>query len=100
MAEKLSIERDYDGMVREVFEEDGAIITKRTFDVEPLKNLMAEERAHSAGRKYGEVHKLGTIPPHVYAQMIKDGRAKNPAAMVKWLEENPVFKSIDKKYAL
>ena len=44
--------------------------------------------------------KIGTIPPHVYAVMLRDGRANDPIALAKWLDENPMFKSIDKRFVL
>lgn len=100
MAEKLSTEVDPDGMVREVFEEDGALITRRTFDVEPMAKMLAEERAANQGTRYGEMKKLGTIPPHVYATMLRTGQAQDPIALAKWLDENPMFKAVDKRLIL
>lgn len=100
MAEKLNHEVLPDGVVRETFEEDGALITRRTFDHEPLAKVLAAEREANQGTRYGDMKKLGTIPPHVYAVMLRDGRANDPIALAKWLDENPMFKSIDKKFVL
>jgi hypothetical protein len=55
----------------------------------------AEERAVTAGQRWGELRKVGTIPMSELAKMMRqDGTIdKNRAAA--WLKQNPAFVTYD-----
>ena len=100
MAEKIDQELLPDGLLETTYIEGDEVITHRQSDVEPALKLAHAERVASSGQKMGELHKIGHIPANVWAQMLLDGRSNDPIAIAKWLECNPAFKSVDKRYML
>lgn len=84
------------GITKSYHLQDDELIVERTQDVAPLLKEASDARANEASRFGDGFVKVGTIPMSVYAQMMTDGRARDPKAMAAWLEQNPAFKHITK----
>lgn len=87
------------GISKEMKVEDGRLIVRSTMDVEPLLEAAAEERAATAGQRWGEMRKIGTVPMHIYQQYmtIRD-RVERQAFIMKWLRDNPAFQTFDRAF--
>lgn len=89
---------DVHGVRKEVMIETDQIVTKLTYDAEPMLEQAAADRAFTAGDRWGEMRKVGVIPLAV----LNDINARIPGAedrkfeILKWLKENPRLVSFDK----
>ena len=85
------------GIHRQVTFEGDQAVTKLTYDAEPFLEQAHAERALTAGDRWGDGRKVGTIPMAVYSEFMK---IKSPEArgiaVVNWLKTNPAFVSFDK----
>jgi hypothetical protein len=85
------------GIHRQVTFEGDQAVTKLTYDAEPFIEQAHAERVLTAGDRWGDGKKVGTIPMAVYSEMMK---IKSPEArglaVVNWLKANPAFVSFDK----
>lgn len=77
--------------------EGDSLITQRTYDAEPILDACAAERAATAGERWGEMRKVGTIPMAEYAKFlaIKDN-AERVKAIRAYLAQNPRFVTFDR----
>lgn len=77
--------------------EGDQIVKIRTFDAEPLLEAAKAERNATAGQRWGEMRKVGTIPMAVYAQFLAIPDQRERTKMIrKWLQENTNFVTFDK----
>ena len=87
------------GVHRQVTFEGDQVVTKLTYDAEPLLEAAKAERIATAGNRWGEGvgTKVGTMPMAVYAEFMKVQSAEERQKFIlKWLRENPAFVTFDK----
>lgn len=84
------------GIRSRVHELDGRTVIQKTYDAEPLLAQAAAERAATAGQRWGEMRKVGTIPMAVYATMLRQDGTCDTARLTAWLKANPALVSFDK----
>lgn len=77
--------------------EQGALITQKTYDAAPLLEQCKAERAATAGQRWGEMRKVGTMPMAEYAKAmaIRDN-AERKKYVRNWLRTNPYFLSFER----
>lgn len=85
------------GISTDIRVEDSRLVVKKTFDAEPLLEAAAAERAATAGQRWGEMRKIGTIPMAIYLQasQIRDNQERQKF-ILNWLRENNKFVTFDK----
>lgn len=73
------------------------LIVQKSFDGKSLADLCTAERNATAGQRWGEMRKVGTLPMVVYAQAsaIKDNRERM-TFIRNWLKQNPHFITFDR----
>ena len=87
------------GVHKQVTFEGDQVVTKLTYDAEPLLEAAKAERIATAGNRWGEGvgTKVGTMPMAVYAEMLKiRGAEERQKFAHKWLLSNPAFITFDK----
>lgn len=85
------------GVHRQVTFEGDQVITKLTYDAEPFLEAAHAERAMTAGERWGDGRKVGTIPMAVYAEVMKiKGAEERQRYVINWLKANPAFVTFDK----
>ena len=98
--ESFTLNEGYDayGVHTAVTFEGDQAVKKLTFDAEPLLKEAAAERAHTAGERWGDGRKVGTIPMPVYNMILQTykGREEREKAILSWLRNNQAFVSFDK----
>lgn len=73
------------------------LITQKTYDAQSLLDQCAAERAYTAGDRWGEMRKVGTIPMAEYAKVLAIKNPQERRAYVKnYLRTNTGFVSFDK----
>lgn len=76
------------------------LIVQREYDAEPFLKAAADERAETAGQRWGEVRKVFTLPPAEYGRFLSETRNKSQEEkrqwMRRWAQENPLLVSFDK----
>lgn len=71
--------------------EDNKIITEKWFDAEPLADDCHESRVASQGARWGEGRVMGSMPPAIFNQMIRDGTAFDERAVMAFFMANPQY---------
>ena len=98
--ESFTLNEGYDayGVHTAVTFEGDQAVKKMTFDAEPLLKEAAAERALTAGERWGDGRKVGTIPMPVYNMILQtyQGREERERAILTWLRNNQQFVSFDK----
>jgi hypothetical protein len=85
------------GVHKQVTFEGDQAVTKLTYDAEPFIEAAKAERAATASDRWGDGHKVGTIPMAVYAEVLKiKGNAERQKYVINWLKANPAFVTFDK----
>lgn len=84
------------GITSRVHELDGRTVIQKTYDAEPLLAQAAAEREVTAGQRWGEMRKVGTIPAAVYSTMLRQDGTYDPVRLAAWLKANPKFVSFEK----
>lgn len=77
--------------------EQDALITQKTYDATPILEQCHAERNATAGERWGEMRKVGTMPMAEYAKAmaIRDNAARRKY-IKNWLLANPYFLSFDR----
>lgn len=85
------------GIHTELIFQGDEVIKNQTYDAQPFLEAARAERAATAGQRWGEMRKVGTIPPLVHAQAltIRDQKERS-AYLLNWLKSNPLMVSFDK----
>ncbi len=73
------------------------VVKKQTFDAAPFLEMAHAQRVATAGDRWGEMRKVGTIPMAIYVQAleIKDQKDRQ-RYILRWLKENPLMVTFDK----
>lgn len=84
--------------VRKLVHFDGdQVVSQYTCDAEPIIEQCKEERIVSAGERWGDGRKIGTIPPTVLGEMMAiKGAEERKKFVLQYLKANPAFVSFDK----
>lgn len=79
-----------------IFEGDH-LVTKTSFNAQPLVEEAAAMRNATAGEKWGDMRRVATIPMAIYAKaiQIKDNRERQKYIKT-YLRENPAFVTFDR----
>ena len=74
-----------------------SLIVQKSFDPTPILEQCAAERAATAGERWGEMRKVGTIDPVAYAKLlsIKDTRERRKFIR-NYFAQNTAFVSFDR----
>ena len=75
---------------------DDALVVQKTYDAEPFLKAAAEERAVTAGERWGDWRKVATIPMVEYGRMLATGQAHDEKAVDRWLRENHKLVTFEK----
>jgi hypothetical protein len=85
----------YGVKTRLIFQGD-EVVKHTSQDVSGILEFAKAKRNHTAGEKWGEMRHVGTIPMHIYAQLLaitnQDERKK---ALKQYLKANPAFVTFD-----
>ncbi len=84
------------GIRSRVHELDGRTVIQKTYDAAPLLAQAAAERQATAGQRWGEMRKVGTIPMAVYATMLRQDGTCDTQRLAQWLKDHPALVSFDK----
>jgi hypothetical protein len=87
------------GVHKQVTFEGDQVVTKLTYDAQPLIEQAKAERIKTAGDRWGEGvgTKVGTMPMAVYAQFMQiKGAQEREKFLLGWLKDNPAFVTFDK----
>lgn len=74
-----------------VHQEDGKTVFQKTFDAEPFLRSAEANRQNSAGQRWGEGRKVGTIPMAVLGQFLRQDGGLDVKRLEAWLRANPKF---------
>ncbi len=97
--ESFTLNEGYDvyGTHKQVTFEGDQVVTKLTYDAKPFIEQAKEERHITAGDRWGDGKKVGTIPMAVYAEYLKiQGAEERKKYILRWLKENPAFVTFEK----
>jgi pyocin large subunit-like protein len=86
------------GIQRQIILEGDQAVTKLTYDAAPMLEAAAAERSATAGERWGDMRKIGTIP---MAELIRiqetyKTEVERKAQILLWLKANPYFVTFDK----
>ena len=86
------------GISKDLRIEDGALITRHTYDAEPMLEAAHQARVASSGHRWGDGHFVGIIP---IAELTRINEAYKSAEerkhqILTWLRENPRLVTFDK----
>ena len=84
--------------VQKVVHFDGdQVVSQFTCDAEPIIEQCKEDRILSAGQRWGDGRKIGTIPMTVMGEMMAiKGVEERKKFLLLYLKANPAFVSFDK----
>lgn len=86
----------YGTQTRVKFEGD-QIVKVQSFDAEPIVEACKAERNETAGERWGEMRKVGSIPMAVYTKLLSIAdQQERKKYLRRWLLENPAFITFDK----
>lgn len=93
--------KDHDdelGITTKVHEVGDKTVIQKTYDAQPIIEACTAERLATAGQKWGEFRKVGTVPMAELATMMRrDGTLDQERAMA-WLRKNQAFVTFDKAF--
>lgn len=87
------------GIQTQVRFEGDQVVKVQTYDAEPLLEQCDAERKATAGQRWGEMRKVGTLPMVVYQKVLTLHGTERQKFLRQWLRDNPKFISFE-KYAL
>ncbi len=98
--ESFTVNEGYDkhGVHKQVTFEGDQVVTKLTYDAEPILEAAKAERAFTAGMGWGEGRKVGTIPLAVWNHINQtyQGREEREKQILSWLRQNQAFVTFEK----
>lgn len=88
----------YTGVQTNYHFQDNELITEKLYDPEPLLREAAEARAHNAGGRWRDTHRVGSIPMAVLSGFMSRGLQGDDLdnAIMQWFRENPLMAHDDK----
>lgn len=86
------------GVAREITVEGDQVVTKLTYDAEPLIERAAEARAMTAGERWGDGQLIGTVPIAEMARIVTTYRSSEERKhqILVWLRDNPKLVMFDR----
>ncbi len=84
------------GITTTVHKVENAVQIVKSYDAEPFLQVAAEERANTAGQRWGEMRKVGTIPMAELAKFYRQDGGFDQKRCIAWLKQNPAFVSFEK----
>lgn len=86
------------GIAREIKEEGDQVITKITYDAEPLLEEAHARRVATASDRWGDSHHIGFIPMAELTRIQETYRTSEERkhAILTWLRDNPKLVTFDK----
>lgn len=100
LSESFKLDEGYNrhGIHTELIFQGDEVVKKQTFDAQPILEAAKAERIATAGDRWGEMRKVGTIPIGIYNDILS--RFKNQeerrAAVLQYLKANTGFVTFDK----
>lgn len=98
-SESFKLDEGYNrhGIHTELIFQGDEVVKKQTFDAQPFLEAAHAERQATAGQRWGEMRKVGTVPMAVYAKSleIQDQRERQEY-LLGWLKANPAMVTFDK----
>ena len=99
LSESFKIDEGWNrhGIRNELIFEGDQVVRKQTFDAAPFLEVAHAQRVATAGERWGEMRKVGTIPMAIYAKAleIKDQKDRQKY-ILRWLRENPLMVTFDR----
>lgn len=86
------------GIAKELKVEDGNLITKYSYNAEPLLQFAQQARTMSEGKRWGDGQFVGVIPYAVLNQINETYQSSEERkhAILTWLRDNPKLVTFDK----
>lgn len=86
------------GIRRQIILEGDQAVTKLTYDAAPMLEAAAAERAATAGERWGDMRKIGTIPMAELTRINDTYKtaAERQAQILLWLRANPRMVTFDR----
>ena len=86
------------GISKDMRIEDGNLVTRHTYDAQPMLEAAAHARTMSDGRRWGDGQFVGIIP---FAELTRinethSGAEARKHAILSWLRDNPKLVTFDK----
>ena len=86
------------GIIREFFIEENNLITKVTYDAEPMLRYAAAMRAETRGQRWGDGRSVGLIPFPVLNEINQriPGSEERKRTILRYVRENPDMCTFEK----
>lgn len=85
------------GIHTELIFQGDEVVKKQTYDAKPFLESAHRERTETAGQRWGEMRKVGTIPMAVYAKALEiQDQQERQKYVLGWLKTNPLMVTFDK----
>lgn len=86
------------GIHTELIFQGDEVVQKQTFDASPILEAAKAERIATAGERWGEMRKVGTIPMAIYNRIVTTYKTQDErrAAVLHFLKANENFVTFDK----
>ncbi len=84
------------GIKTTVRQVDNRVQIVKTYDAEPFLEVAAAERNATAGQRWGEMRKVGTIPLAELSKFYRQDGGFDAKRCVAWLKQNPAFVTFEK----
>lgn len=86
------------GIHTELIFQGDEVVQKQTFDASPILEAAKAERIATAGDRWGEMRKVGTIPIAIYNRIVATYKTQEErrAAVLQFLKGNENFVTFDK----
>ena len=86
------------GISKELRIEDGNLITRHSYDAEPMIEAAHQARVMSEGRRWGDGQFVGIIPMAELTRINQtfQGAEERKHAILSWLRDNPKLVTFDK----
>lgn len=86
------------GIHTELIFQGDEVVQKQTFDASPILEAAKAERIATAGERWGEMRKVGTIPIAIYNRIVTTYKTQDErrAAVLQFLKANENFVTFDK----
>lgn len=100
LSESFKLDEGYNrhGIHTELIFQGDEVVQKQTFDASPILEAAKAERIATAGDRWGEMRKVGTIPIAIYNRIVATypNQEERRQAVLQYLKANPDFVTFDK----
>ena len=84
------------GIHKTIILEGDQAVTKLTYDAAPMLEAAKAERNATAGERWGEMRKVGSIPMSVVSRFMRQDGGFDTKRCLDWLKQNPAFVTFDR----